>query len=416
MLLPTRDVRGTRGPLLLWVAFTLLHLALALLNLYGTPFNPIGDVRVVYLGWAENAIAGSVVGIDLPFVYPILALAPVLAALAFGASSYAATWMLLVLVLNAVALAMLAGPPWRAAAPSDGSGSTRRLAAWWWLLFLAALGPIAIGRIDATTVPLAIVALLLAVRRPVVAAAILTAATWIKVWPAAALAAMLIALRARVSVLATAAIGSAVIVVVALLLGSGSTVFSFLGSQTARGLQIEAPVSTPWLWQAFAGVDGVTVYYDVDILTYQVSGDGTALASALSTPGMAIAFLVVAALGVRAMRRGVDPAILLPVLVLGLVLALIVFNKVGSPQFICWLAAPVVLGIVTTGARFRVSAAVALVLAALTQLIYPYFYDELLAGDPVLLLVLTIRNAVLIALLCWCVVRLWKAGAEESED
>lgn len=390
-----------------------MHVALALINLHADALNPIGDVRVVYRGWAEDALAGNVVGVDGPFVYPIVALLPILVASGLGAGAYAETWMLLVLLLDAAALWVLIGPPWG----GGGRVPARRLeAAAWWVLFLAALGPVAIGRIDAVTVPVAVVALVLAARRPVMAASLLTFATWIKVWPAALLAAMLVTLRARGRVLAVAVAGSAAIVSAALLAGSGGNVFSFLGQQTGRGLQIEAPVSTFWMWQASTGGGGASVYYDRDILTFQVTGEGTALASALSTPAIVIAALAVVAFGVRATRRGVSASQLLPVLALGLVLALIVFNKVGSPQFLCWLAAPVILGIVSAGPRYRTPVVLVLVLAALTQLVYPWLYSGLLAVDPGVLLVLAGRNVLLVALFVWCVVRLWKAGSPGGLD
>jgi hypothetical protein len=408
---PSGGATPPRGAALpLWIAFVLVHLVLSAINLYAVAANPIGDVRVVYLGWAQDALAGRVPGIDESFVYPVLALAPILSALALGAQVYAETWMLLVSLLDAVAFAALIGAPWRRGEPVPG----RRAAGWFWLGFLALLGPIAIGRIDAVTVPMAMMALLWAVRRPVVATLLLTAATWIKVWPAAALAAVLIVSRARGRVVLPSVLASVGIVLVALALGSGSTVFSFFGEQAGRGLQIEAPVSTAWLWLASAGVGGTTVSYDRDILTFQVSGEGTALASAASAPLMILAVAAMAAGGIRAFRRGAGPVHLLPLLTLGLVCALIVFNKVGSPQFACWLAPPLILGIVTARERFRTPVVLALAIAALTQLIYPYLYGMLLAVDPVMLVIVTLRNLLLVCLFLWCGAQVWKAGNTPS--
>ena len=86
---------------------------------------------------------------------------------------------------------------------------------------------------------------------------------------------------------------------------------------------------------------------------------------------------------------------------LALVVTLIAFNKVGSPQFMSWLAAPTILGLVMRGAAWRTPAILVAVLAALTQVVYPYFYDWLLVAHPVMVGVLTLRNLLEFVLLGW---------------
>jgi hypothetical protein len=93
---------------------------------------------------------------------------------------------------------------------------------------------------------------------------------------------------------------------------------------------------------------------------------------------------------------------------LAIVLGLLVFNKVGSPQFVLWLAAPIVLGVATRGREFRTFAVLGLVIAALTQLIYPFGYDALLALNPAMLLVLTVRNTLLVVVFALAVRALWQ--------
>ena len=401
--------RAAAHPATLWSAFLLVHLAIAAFNLFDRTSNPIGDIRRVYFGWAQQSIGGTVVGIDTPFVYPILALPPMLAAAALGWDAYAATWMLIAIAADACAFAVLL----HAGRTVRGPRPARTRAAWWWIAFLALLGPIALGRIDALTVPLAITGLLLLATRPALATALLTIGAWVKVWPAALVGAALVAFGARHRILAAAAGVSAVVVLVALALGSGGNVLSFVTQQTGRGLQIESPVSTPWLWLAQAG-GSAAIYYDRELLTFQVRGTGVDLASALMTPLQAIAVLLVILLGVRATRRGAAARDLLPVLALALVVALIAFHKVGSPQFTCWIAAPIVLGLITRGRRFAVPAVLGLVLALLTQVVYPVLYGMLLELSPALLTVLTLRNALWFVLLGWAVAELWEAGRARS--
>ena len=385
--------------LTLWLAFLAVHLWLGFLNLYG-PGYPLGDVSSVYKFWIEQYIVNNiVVGIDTQWVYPIVAYLPMLLAFSFGQALYSSTWLTMILLLDAAALLFLTGF-------RRDRGNTA--AGWWWVAFLALLGPIAVGRIDSVTVPLALIGMLLLASRPRAAAVVLAMATWIKIWPAALLAAIVIATRVRLRVVIAAAVTSLAVIVVALLLGSGSNVFSFITQQAGRGLQIEAPISTPFLWLAAASSPGTVVYYDTQILTFQVTGPGTPGAAALMTPLLAVAALTIAALGVLAVRRGARATELLAPLSLALVAALIVFNKVGSPQFIGWLAVPVILGAVAAirgGESFRVPAALALVIAALTQLIYPYLYGYLVSVHPLMLIAITSRNLLLIALLAWAVRR-----------
>lgn len=399
-----------RSPVTVWIAFIAVHLWLGLVNLYA-PSGPLGDVTNVYAFWTDRAIAAhDVVGIDTVWVYPILAIVPMLAATAFGAAQYGATWLTMIMVLNAVAFGFVTG--W-------GRSRERLAVAWWWVSFLLLLGPIAIGRIDAVTVPLALVGVVLLATRPRAAAVILTIAMWVKVWPAALVGAALIALRERGRILVAVLVVSGAIIAVALVLGSGANVLSFITQQTGRGVQVESPVATFWLWHALLG-GGSYVYFDQEILTYQVQGPGIEVAAAVMTPLLGVVVLAVALLGIRSVRAGASPGDLLPALSLALVSTLIAVNKVGSPQFIAWLAVPVVLGIATSvaghGRSFRIPALLALVIAGLTQLVYPYLYIEVLLLNPLMLAVLTARNVLEFVLLGWAVVAVVRAPDQPGAD
>jgi hypothetical protein len=392
----------------LWSGFLLVHLWLSLANVVGNE-HPLGDVTLVYKTWMQQGFdTGHWVGIDGAWVYPIVAIVPMLLAWAFGPDSYAYTWLALVTVLDAVAFGFLSG--W-------GRKVCNGTAAWWWLGFLVLLGPIALARIDAVTVPLAIVGMLFVASRPRAAGAILAVAAWMKVWPGALLIAAVVATRQRWRILVGALFASVVVAVVAIAIGGGGNLFSFFGQQAERGLQIEAPVSTPWLWQAFAGVPQTFVYYDTAMLTFQVTGDGVAAVGVLMTPLLLLATLAIVLAAVLAVRNRAPTAEVLPVLALALVVAFIAFNKVGSPQYIAWFAVPVIVGLVGSaagrGRSFRTPAIIVAALAALTQLVYPLLYDALLALDPVALVVLTVRNLMLFVLLGWAVAALWRLGRAE---
>ena len=396
----------------LWTAFAVVHLVVAWVALAG-PDQSLGDVRTVYRSWMDDFVSGGErVGIDVAWVYPLLAAVPMLIARLGGSTDYATVWLLVVIALDAIAFAVLLRRATGTTGTTRATPATTT-AAWWWLLFVIALGPIAFGRIDAVTVALALIGLLLVAERPVAASVVLTIAAWVKVWPAALVAAAVLASRRGIAIVVAAAATTVVVVAVSLALGSGATVLGFVGQQAGRGLQIESPAATPWLWRAAAGVAGTGVYYDQQILTFQVQGDGVGLAARAATLVMALVVGAVVLLGLRARLAGVAAPHLLGPLALALTTALIVTNKVGSPQFVSWLAVPVVVGLVTSragGPSFRLAAGLAVGIAALTQLIYPWFYDDLLRVEPWMLVVITLRNLGEIALLVVACVMLWRLG------
>ena len=389
-------MRTTRV-VVLWSAFLLAHLVTAAVG-WVYPSQPMGDVVLVYEPWATSALGGgAIVGVTESWVYPQLALVPMLLVKGIAvplvpllgvSSAYLVAWAVLVTALDAVAFAVLLGRT-----PSR----PRRIAAWFWCAALLLLGPIAIYRIDAVTVPLAVVGGLWLVSRPVVATALLTVGAWIKIWPGALVLAAVVAGRARIRMLLAAVAVTAGVIVVLLLLGADTEIFGFLTEQTGRGLQIEAVAATPFLWLAVAG--SARIEYSFEILTFQITGAGTDTVTALLTPLMVVTAVVVTAIGALKAVRGATFPRLFPPLALTLVVVLIVTNKVGSPQFQTWLIAPVILWIAFDGLRARVPAVLVLTLCALTCLVYPLSYDALLRAELLPVLVLTLRNVVLLVLL-----------------
>ncbi|MDQ0645116.1 hypothetical protein [Microbacterium murale] len=381
----------------LWTAFLAAHVLVAWQG-WIYPSQPMGDVVLVYEPWSAAVVSGgSIVGITESWVYPQLALLPMLLAKLLAwplvgfvgvSGAYLIGWAVLVTAVDAVAFGVLVG--------RRGTAS-RRSAGWFWVGALLLLGPIAVYRIDAVTVPLGVIGGLWLIKRPVVATALLTVAAWIKIWPGALVLAAVVAAKSRVRVLIAAAGACAAIVVVLFLIGADRHLFGFLTEQTGRGVQVEAVAATPFLWLAHSGA--ASIDYSFEILTFQIDAPGVDVLAALLTPIMVLAVAAVLATGIVKAARGASFPRLFPPLALALVVTLIVTNKVGSPQFQTWLIAPVILWIIFDRTRSGVPTGIALVLCALTCLIYPLTYDALLRAELMPVMLLSARNLLLIALL-----------------
>lgn len=390
----------------LWTGFALAH-GWIILQAWVFGGQILGDVNL-YEWWVRTGMSGGwwpVFSYD--WVYPIGALGPMAipALLTESTHGYYWVWMGLVTVANACAVLVLGR-----ARPHG------RAAVWFWLAFLVALGPIWIGRLDGLLAPIILVALLVAARHPVLAMTLATAGAWIKIAPGAvalALAATATTARGLVrNVLLPGAAVSAVVVGIAFAGGAQDNVLDVFGEQGERQLQVEAVAATPFtvarLWDP-----SIQVEYDDVIYTYEVLGPrADAVAGALDV-ALPVAALLLAALVWWAARRRPDR--IGDILLLGAaaeLLALIVFNKVGSPQFIAWigppLAAAIALGSRSQGTRrtWFLPALGTLIVARLTMEIYPIRYGEFLGGWPLATTVGALRNALLVALLVGAVVRL----------
>ena len=367
---------------LVWVAFVGVHAVLITENLVA-PNGPLGDVLVTYPSWWQSAIEGNgFPGLTTVGVYPFLALGPIaIAALGVGA------WFALVIAVDAVALAVLV----RRSVPAGYA----------WLAFQLALGPIAIGRIDAITVALGIIAVALIDRSPRTTGVVIAVATWVKVWP---IALGIAAIRsARFATVARWSVGIAVVVtLIGIAGGDPASVFGFIGQQQGRGLQVESVTATPWLWDVWSGGTS-TLAFSPDIYTFEISGPGTDLFSGALTVVQVFALLSVVALLLSHRRPlGDERNASFGYALLVIIAILIVANKVGSPQFVSWLAVPLVALVLARGPRTLTSLATLVgVIAILTRLVYPYTYFAFLELRTIPLVLVTLRNIAELVLLVW---------------
>ena len=413
VILPAAARSWLNTPRGLLAGFILVHLGFlifaALLSLRGEAFSD----TFIYRDWARAGFnEANLSGGPSPWVYPILALIPMALAGLAGPGPFFFLWVLMTTILNGWALTKLT---------ERGRKQEAIPAAWWWLVFTLLMGWLGFARVDGLTAPIVLVALAYGVGRPFIASVLLAAATWVKVWPAAVMLALFAVVKNRLLVVLAGVATSAVVVALAAAVGGVSKLLNFLTQQGDRGMQLEATFTTPWLWLSVLNAGGSRMYMNTDINSMQVDGPGTAVMSVLMQPLLILAALLVAGLTFWALHNGklngngkldggVDRTELLLAGALTLATAFVVFNKVGSPQFMVWLAPAVAVGLAHSWREWRVPAAMLIAIAVATFFIYPLFYDALSHNNPVMAGVLTIRNVLLVVLFLWSVRRLYSLG------
>lgn len=361
---------------------------------------PMNDV-LLYGYWLQQMQFGEpLLGLTQDFVYPYPSLAPMLLAKFLGGpAGILVGWVTLVALLNSVAVGVLT---------SWGRGSSRTLlAALFWIAYLLLLGPSGIARIDAIAAAVALFGLVaISKDRIALAVSLFTFGAWIKIWPfALALSTFIASKRKQTAVIAALATTSAILIFAAAA-GANGSLFSFIFKQGGRGIQIESPIAMFWIWAAKLGLPETGIYYDREIITNQVYGPFVSEVSFLMTPIMFFALGITVLLGYRAVKSGADRNLIFATMAMTGVLDLIVFNKVGSPQFMAWLAIPMMALIIFNGRKLRLLITGLMLIAATTNLVYPVFYMDLMGLGSLSVILLTIRNALLISMLVYANVRL----------
>ena len=360
---------------------------------------PMGDLNLAYQQWVNSNVA---LGLNVDWVYPYVALLPMWLANAVSPGSLLWPWLIGNGALTLVIAVTIANRSKTAAA---------YFAMYFWLASLIMLGPVSISRLDTVSVELAVVAVYLLSRGSDASAAIwLSVATWIKVWPVAALSALFVVSKRRRNVVTVIFCVNIAILLIGFVLGADASIFSFFAGQTGRGIQIEAPIAAFWLWPPIQGDHHFGIQYNATMMTFEVFGPNTALVANLISLVQAGAIAITFGLGYLAIRKGAAATdVFFWVLFTG-ILDLIVFNKVGSPQYLTWLAVPIIYGFLAQVARAQWLAVGVLVVSALTWLIYPVLYNGILLGGYGETMALTVRNLLLVAGLVYANLRLQKLG------
>ena len=262
-----------------------------------------------------------------------------------------------------------------------------------WVLTPLVMGPIVLGRFDVFPT-LAAVFALLHISSPKKFGAAVAIGALLKVWPILLLLATPRGMFTRVAgwFAATFVIGSLLVSI-----WWNGNELSFLNSQGARGLQIESVGALPYqIWNAGPG----SVTSAVQFGAIEIIAPRTGLVSLVLT------LIGVSLIGVIAFWRVTgrltksEPADI----ALVVVLLSIISSRVLSPQYMVWVFGLLAVAAFRPQHDFRKILILISISAALSQLIYPYWYESFIEGDKFIVAAHTIRILTLI----WATVIMWR--------
>jgi hypothetical protein len=368
-------------------------------------FFDVSDIETTYFPYALKVARGLRVYKDFSFEYPPLAL-PLMTLPPHGGGllSYE-HWFRVEMILISSAAAALTG----ATAAAIWHGLRRPLAAAAaFAVAILAAGAITANRYDvAVALSLAACVFFLARRHTTAAGAALGVGVALKLTPGMLLPLVLILAETRRRVLYALAawiVFTAVPFLPFLARYNGLTYV--ITYNTGRPLQIESVPATLYLMAGLRHAWRVHVGYAAG--SWSISGPGSAAVARVS---VGFALLLVAGVYLLIWRRRTvlrAAPRYIPVAALACVLTFTVFNKVLSPQYMCWLLPLVALVVVGNGHWQRVTGVLTLVAIALTQVEFPKLLGPLLSLESPAVQVVVARNLVLLAAAITAVVAVWR--------
>jgi branched-subunit amino acid transport protein AzlD len=310
---------------------------------------------------------------------------------------------------------------WRA------SGRRHDSAVDFWLIFVPLIGPLAYLRFDMLPAVLAGGALLAARRKPWVTGALTGLGAAIKLWPALLIGAFL-SYRSdrRPAGIAFIVVGFG-LALISLIFGGWSRLISPLTWQSDRGLQIESIWATP-LMLARAARPNQWIINISRYQAYEIFGPGVDAWVMISSIATVLGLSVIILLTVRAFRHDGSTPAAIGLVVIATVAIMTITNKTLSPQYLLWVGGPMAALLAfrpqaTPEEQPAISriARQALVLALLTQLVYPLFYYSYLGhhGHAMIIvstIVTALRNLALVVFtveVCRLAWRMLGAGVTE---
>jgi len=323
--------------------------------------------------------------------------------LPYGATGGGRTGYLIAFIIFMLALdAGFTWALWRAA------GRRRDSALDFWLFFVFLIGPLCYVRFDMLPAVLAGGALLAARRRPWITGALTGLGAALKLWPALLFPSFL-AHRPDRRAVTWGFLGVGVgLALLSLVFGGWIRLVSPLTWQSGRGLQIESIWATP-LMMARALRPGEWIVDYSKFQAFEIFGPGVSALLLFSNLATVAGLVVIIALYARGFRSPQPTPVAIGLVVLATVAIMTVTNKTLSPQYLLWLGGPMAALLILRGQAteqekptLRRLAIQLLVLAALTQLVYPLLYNGLLGRHGMAMIIIstvvtTVRNLALVA-------------------
>jgi hypothetical protein len=284
-----------------------------------------------------------------------------------------------------------------------------------WLIFVPLIGPLSYLRFDMLPAVLAGGALLAARHKPWVTGALTGLGAAIKLWPALLIGAFM-SYRAdrRSAGIAFVVVGFG-LALISLIFGGWLRLISPLTWQSDRGLQVESIWATPLMLARAVKPD----YWTVDMSRYQayeIFGSGVEAWVMISNIATLFGLALIILLTIRAFRYDGSTPVAIGFVIVAIVAIMTITNKTLSPQYLLWLGGPMAALLAfrpqaLAGEQPAINrmAGQLLILALLTQLVYPLLYDSYLGlqGHVMIIIatiVTAIRNLALVAFTveaCW---------------
>jgi hypothetical protein len=390
------------------VAATALTQTLLIVWGYHGIGQPTGDIVHAYHPWLRLMFEHHyILGITHPWVYPFVALVPMLLAWIISPTNFVFGWYVVEVLTQIAAVAIAIG---------RGSDPKRLKLVFWYLAFVTAIGPVSISRLESFVAPLGLVAVVaLLDAHPWAFARLNVISAWMKVAPAMLVLAQLVTSKRRIRVALEMVGVSTLLVAIGLAFGGNlRDIFSFVTDQSNRHVQIESLFAEPSLWW---GILHHTreIQFNPKLLTFEVIGKFSKLMINVSTAAMAAGMATMLAIGIRAVKNRSANFVTLAWLSFGLTLTLILFNKVGSPQYVIWLAAPALLVLASDAKGSRMLAWSLLAISLMTMIVFPTIYIAILRQTAHGIAFLTLRNVAELAVWIYVAIKLWRLPKQELE-
>ena len=406
---------GSRVLLLLW-------------TLHAVPYydrdQVIGDV-FIYHGWADIMTGGSFPSSDPQWQYPpaaaLVMLAPKL--IAHIGIGYVNSFFIIALAADAAVFALLVGQADRIAA---ATGRDPHLSGVWaWVLGGFALGPIMFMRYDVIVTAIAVGGLLWTAKATARRSAenaekqtwavrgfLLGLGAVVKVWPAVLLAGLpggRRGLRALVSAIAGA------LAVCGLLAAALPGAMSFLSHQSTRGIEVESVFASPFMIASWFGYPIRTVHQDGN---FQLAGQGTGIVASGAILTTLIGFGIVLWWRVRRFHPDRWSPALMYDAGFTVLLVMVVTSRVLSPQYLIWLIGLAALCLAENGPGRRgtvmaVPARMVMCCTLVSQVEFPFMFDEILQHGFPGNAIVAARNIVLLVATLLALRALWSATTAE---